>query len=55
MTATSSKWNENFILMYEKKKEKKKQKKNIQYSRCILKMSFCFGKVNCELKYQEQK
>lgn len=24
MTATSSKWNENFILMYEKKKEKKK-------------------------------
>lgn len=53
MTATSSKWNENFILMYEKKKEKKK--KTIQYSRCILKMSFCFGKVNCELKYQEQK
>lgn len=31
MTATSSKWNENFILMYEKKKEKKKKKPfNIQ-------------------------
>lgn len=30
MTATSSKWNENFILMYEKKKEKKKKPFNIQ-------------------------
>lgn len=54
MTATSSKWNEK-ICFYVWKKITKIKRYNLNNSRCILKISFGFGKVDCKIEIFKNK